>query len=81
MKIGSEAHKELFCQSFLDNHQKYEPENLPWPELDEKALQSLRAIPFWVEALVTEQKAGAMINAYTKTIQDSLVKKAIAVPM
>ncbi len=78
MKIGSEAHKELFCRSFLDNHKKYEPENLPWPELDEIALQRLRAIPFWVEALATEQKAGAMINAYTETIQDPLVKEAIA---
>ncbi len=78
MKIGSEAHKELFCYSFLDNHRQYESENLPCPELDEIALQRLRAIPFWATALATEQKAGAMINAYTKTINDPLVREAIS---
>ena len=26
LKIGSKAHKELFCQSFLDNHKQFEPE-------------------------------------------------------
>jgi len=25
MKIGSEAHKDLFCQSFMDSHLLYEP--------------------------------------------------------
>ena len=78
MKIGSQAHKQLFCRSFLDNHRQYEPENLPWPELDEVTLQRLRSIPFWVEALATEQQAGAMINAYTETIIEPLVKEAIA---
>ena len=31
MKIGSEAHKELFCQTFFEGHVKYEPAELPWP--------------------------------------------------
>jgi hypothetical protein len=38
MKIGSEAHKELFCRSFMESHQKYEPEQLPWPDLDDASL-------------------------------------------
>ena len=78
MKIGSEAHKQLFCRFFLDNHREYEPENLPWPDLDDIALQRLQSIPFWLEALTTEQKAGAMINAYAEKITDPLVREAIA---
>jgi hypothetical protein len=29
MKIGSEAHKELFCRTFLEGHRCYEPAELP----------------------------------------------------
>jgi hypothetical protein len=32
MKIGSEAHNELFCRSFMESHLEYEPEQLPWPQ-------------------------------------------------
>lgn len=76
--IGSHAHKELFCRSFIDSHREYTPEDLPWPQLDEIALQRLRSIPFWEEALHTEQEAGAMVNAYAATAPDPLVHEAIA---
>lgn len=78
MDIGSPAHKELFCRSFLDSHEVYQPEDLPWPHLDETTLQRLRGIPFWEEALHTEQEAGAMVNAYAATVHDPLVHEAIA---
>ncbi|UIE39649.1 ferritin-like domain-containing protein [Leptodesmis sichuanensis] len=78
MKLGTEAHKELFCQSFLDSHLTYEPETIPWPELDEEALARLRGIPFWRVALETEQQAGVMVNAFAETVQDPLIKQAIA---
>ncbi len=60
MKLGSEQHKELFCRSFIESHLDYEPEQLPWPELDSVALERLRGIPFWKEALITEREAGLM---------------------
>lgn len=78
MKLGTEAHKQLFCQSFLDSHLTYEPETMPWPELDEAALARLRGIPFWRVALETEQQAGVMVNAFAKTVQDPLIQQAIA---
>ncbi|MEH1779146.1 MAG: ferritin-like domain-containing protein [Nostoc sp.] len=78
MKIGSKEHKELFCRSFLESHLEYEPERLPWPTLDNVALESLRSIPFWREALNTEQEAGVMVNAFAATISDPLLKEAIA---
>ncbi|BAY10664.1 ferritin-like domain-containing protein [Calothrix sp. NIES-2098] len=78
MKIGSEFHKELFCRSFIDSHIKYQPEQLPWPELDAVSLDRLRKIPFWEEALNTELAAGAKINAYLPMISDPFLYEAVA---
>ena len=78
MKLGSEAHKELFCRSFLDSHLTYDPATLPWPHLDPVALDRLRAIPFWAEALGTERRAGHMVTAFAATIKDPLIREAIA---
>ncbi|MCP6759373.1 MAG: ferritin-like domain-containing protein [Fischerella sp. CENA71] len=78
MKIGSQDHKELFCRSFIESHVKYEPEKLPWPTLNTEALESVRGIPFWREALETEQEAGVMVNAFAQTISDPLLREAIA---
>jgi hypothetical protein len=78
VKLGSEAHKELFCRSFIESHLEYEPEKLPWPALDRDALERLRSIPFWSEALRVERRAGIMVAAFAQTIQDPLIREAIA---
>lgn len=78
MKLGSENHKELFCRSFIDGHREFEPEQLDWPTLDSVTLERVRSIPFWKEALNTEQEAGAMVSAFAATIGDPLVREAIA---
>jgi hypothetical protein len=78
MKVGTEEHKELFCQSFVNSYLDYEPEQLPWPQLDEVTLQRLRSIPFWEEALSTEQEAGVMVSAFAKTITDPMIRDTIA---
>lgn len=78
MKIGSEAHKELFCRSFRESHQPLKPEELMWPQLERAELERLRQIPFWEEALNTELEAGVKIAAYLPMIGDPLVRDAIA---
>jgi len=78
MKIGSEAHKQLFCGSFMESHLPYEPETLPWPELDSTAIDRIRKIPFWDEALYTERKAGVMLKAYADLVDDPMIREAIA---
>jgi len=76
--IGSEQHKQIFCKHFHDTYQDYDPETLPWPELDEAALQRLRSVPFWQEVLHTERRAGAIVKAFTETIDDPVLKEAVA---
>ena len=78
MEIGSDTHKELYCSSFLSAHRTFEPEDLPWPDLDEEGLFKLRGIPFWEEALANEIDAGAMIDRLAATIEDPMVREAVA---
>lgn len=76
-KIGSEAHKELFCRHFKATYQHYVPAELPWPELDDAALQRLRAVPFWQQVLHTELRAGAIVAEFAKTIDDPLLRETV----
>ena len=78
MKIGSDAHRDLFCRQFTASYNEFDPETLPWPELDEAALTRLRSVPFWQEVLHTERRAGAIVAAFAGTIDDELVKEAVA---
>jgi hypothetical protein len=77
MKIGSEAHKVLFCRDFIATHLSFEPESLPWPALGEPESSRLRAVPFWHEVLHTEERAGAIVQSFAKTIVDPLLREAI----
>jgi len=77
MRIGSEAHKELFCGHFKASYQHYVPAELPWPPLDDAALERLRAVPFWQEVLHTEKRAGAIVAAFAETVDDPLLREAI----
>ena len=77
MRVGSEEHKQLFCNTFLSSFVPFEPENLPWPELDELSLARLRAIPVWTMALEVELSAGEMLTGFAKTEADPLVRKAL----
>jgi hypothetical protein len=78
MKIGSDEHKERFCRDFIVSHCRFDPATLTWPDLDDVALRRLRAIPFWQEVLYTERRAGAIVDAYARTIADPLVREAVA---
>lgn len=78
MKIGSEAHKHIFCRHFMETYQEYDPKTLPWPDLDEAALARLRSVPFWQEVFYTERRAGAIVKAFTGTVDDPVLKEAIA---
>ena len=39
MKIGSAEHRDIFCRHFMQTYTEFDPETLPWPELDQDALQ------------------------------------------
>jgi hypothetical protein len=77
MKIGSQEHRDAFCRHFKQTFTEYDPAVLPWPELDEEALNRLRAVPFWEEVFYTERRAGAIVAAFTETVSDPVLKDAL----
>ncbi len=77
MRIGSDEHKQLFCRSFLESYCAYDPQEWPWPQLDELSLARLCAIPIWTLALEVELGAGAMLEGFAKTEPDPLVRQAL----
>jgi hypothetical protein len=77
MQVGSEEHKELFCRSFIASHERYEPSELPWPDLDERSLSILRSIPVWSSALQVEVNAGAMLSGFADSQRDVLIQQAL----
>jgi hypothetical protein len=77
MQIGSQAHKELYCRTFLEGHRRYEPAQLPWPELDGDALALLRGLPFWTHALQFEADAGPMIRSVARLEPDPLIRETL----
>jgi hypothetical protein len=62
IRIGSDAHRDLFCQEFIDSYTDYDPATLPWPELSAADLEKLRSVPFWQEVLYTERRAGMIVR-------------------
>jgi len=77
IQVGSDAHRELFCRQFIDSYTDYDPHTLPWPELSAVELERLRGVPFWQEVLHTERRAGAIVQAFAKTIDDPLIREAV----
>ena len=75
---GSDAHKTVFCRQFIDTHQRFDPETLPWPELTDIELVRLRGVPFWQEVYHTERRAGAIVDAFTPQVDDPVVREAVA---
>jgi hypothetical protein len=79
MTDGSQAHKNLFCRTFIETHRSFDPATLPWPELDATSIDRLRAIPFWSVALAAEQNAGVMVTRFAQTLTDPMIREAMAV--
>jgi len=78
MKIGSQEHRDAFCAHFMQTYVEYNPRTLPWPELDAVALRRLQSVPFWEEVFYTERRAGAIVAAFTETVDDAVLKAALA---
>jgi hypothetical protein len=76
--IGSEAHKELFCRSFIDTHDPYDAHAMDWPDVDPQAIARLRAMPFWGEAISTERDVAKKVQALAPLEPDPLLREAIA---
>ena len=77
IRIGSEAHKTLFCRTLLDTFNPYKPAVIDWPRLDTEARGRLVDLPIWDIAVQTEGRARLNVAAYGAVTADPLLRKAI----
>jgi len=77
IEIGSDAHRDLFCGEFIATHDPYDATRMPWPELDDQAIQRLRSMPFWDEAISTESDVALKVQALVPLQTDPLLRQAI----
>jgi hypothetical protein len=78
LRLGSEAHKRLFCRTLLDTFDAYRPRVIDWPTLEPEARDRLVNLPIWDIAVQTEGRAGLRVRTYGELVDDPLLKKAIA---
>lgn len=77
LEVGSAGHRRLLGQFFLDTHVEYVPEQMQWPALGEEELARLRSLPFWQEAVSTENVTSNTVAAAAALEADALVRQAI----
>ena len=77
IRIGSEAHKNLFCRTLLESFNPYKPSVIDWPRVDDAARDRLVALPIWDIAVQTENRAGLNVCTYGETVSDPVLKSAI----
>ena len=77
IRLGSEAHKALFCTTLLDTFNPYKPAVIDWPKLEPEALARVTGLPIWDIAVQTENRASLRVMAYAKLVSDPLLRQAV----
>jgi len=77
VRLGSDAHRVLFCRTLLDTFNPYKPAVLDWPELERDARERLLSLPIWDIAVQTEGRARLNVAAYAARVRDPLLREAI----
>jgi hypothetical protein len=77
IRLGSDAHRILFCRTLLDTFNPYKPAVIDWPALDADARARLVALPIWDIAVQTEGRARLNVASYAGEVSDPLLRRAI----
>ena len=70
LRIGSEEHGRLFCDTFIQTHRPFEARDIVWPDLDEESLARLKSLPVWDEAARTEAATAVKVQTLGETETD-----------
>jgi hypothetical protein len=74
---GSVEHRALLARFFIDSHVGYVPESIQWPALQEPERARLVRLPFWQEAVSTENMTSNTVAAAAALERDPDVRRAI----
>jgi len=75
---GSTEHKRRFCETFIETHDPFDPEQLDFPDIDAESRQRLLSLPVWDEAVNTEAETARKVQLMADFEMDPLVRQAIA---
>ncbi len=78
LRAGSPEHKRLLAEFFFATHLEYDPERIDWPRLSHEELRRLTGLPFWQEAVSTENVTSNTVTAAAALEADPLLRRAIA---
>jgi len=76
--VGTEEHKQLFCRTFIETHERYDAAEISWPALEADSRARLASLPIWDEAVNTERETAAKVSRMGEIEPDPLVREAIA---
>jgi hypothetical protein len=77
IEVGSPEHREILARFFVDTYVDYVPESIRWPALSGADLTRLTALPFWQEAVSTENVTSNTVVAAAVLESDPALRKAI----
>ena len=77
LEIGSSEHRRALARFFLDTHVEYVPESIRFPVLAGDALRRLTGLPFWQQAVSTENVTSRTVAAAAALERDPDVRRAI----
>jgi len=77
LRLGSDAHRTLFCRTLLDTFNPYRPAVIDWPALEPSERERLISLPIWDIAVQTEGRARLNVASYAPLVHDPLLRQAI----
>jgi hypothetical protein len=77
IQIGSREHRQILARFFLDTHVDFVPEAIVWPQLADSNRARLTGLPFWQEAVATENITSNTVAAAAQLEADPEIRKAI----
>ena len=77
-RIGTEEHKQLFCRTFIETHERYDATAVAFPDIDPASRARLLSLPIWDEAVSTERETAAKVQRMAHVESDPLMQEAIA---
>src|ERR1700686_2428594 len=77
IQIGSQEHRQILARFFLDSHVDFVPESIVWPRLADPRRARLPPLPFWQEAVATENITSNTVAAAARLEPDPEGREAI----
>ncbi|MGC8520041.1 MAG: ferritin-like domain-containing protein [Steroidobacteraceae bacterium] len=78
LPAGSPAHRQVLAEFFIATHLEYDPDGIVWPTLAQEELERLTRLPFWQEAVSTENITSKTVTAAAALEHDPKLRRAIA---